>query len=246
MARLPAKLLPEHDGAAYHNAYYLPVSLGDEFTDAQKQAIKSGTFNGLHVGSFWEYGGYKFEIAGCNYFLNTGDSVIDKNHIVVIPNMSIAEGAMINDNSGTSKRYVVTSMFTDTLTRDYAYDDPLCLFNDLFGNDFIYEHRENLPASQTKLWATTKLNLLSEPMVCGHYVNNGEAQKDMVALTQLPLFRFKSPIQDEHESIWLRDWARIESSAGNFFSIIDEYGRFNTALSMTSHGVRPYALITGE
>ena len=99
---------------AYHNSIYRGAYLGDTFTDAQKTAIKNGTFDNMFIGDYWSRPDLRdangttieWQIAAFNYFQGKGQDAqsnvptaryggLNKtNHIVVIPRYAITTSTM--------------------------------------------------------------------------------------------------------------------------------------------------------
>ena len=50
-----AKLFDECQGAGFHNSIYRGKNLGSVFTDEQKEAVRSGTFDDLFIGDYWNF-----------------------------------------------------------------------------------------------------------------------------------------------------------------------------------------------
>lgn len=91
---LVSRSVDVYDDAVEHRSTYRGKYLGTSFTAAQKEAIRSGTFDELYIGDYWTYGGVNYRIADINYYMDqqTDSSASTRNttnHIIVIPDTNL-------------------------------------------------------------------------------------------------------------------------------------------------------------
>lgn len=121
-----------------HRNIYRGKNLGNIITQDQLKHIKDGTFEDLYVGDYWEDTSQNLTwmIADMNYW-TYGNSIVGKNHIVVIPKEPLMAAHMNNADSVTGG-YVNSTMQTETI--------PLCenIVNNFFGSENVIPHMQDL------------------------------------------------------------------------------------------------------
>lgn len=251
-----------YNNAGLHNSFFRGKNLGSVFTAAQSAAIRAGTFEDLFVGDFWPMSvTYKytdaneveqtatatvnFRIAGCDYYLRTGDTELIAHHIVVVPDTNLYTARM-NPTGTTEGGYVGSEMHTKNLARAKS------LITAAFGAEHIVMHREYMqnavtngrPSSET--WVSSSIELMTEQMLYGGKVfgvasDGGDTVPNLhtVSKSQLPLFTYRPDLISNRQWFWLRDVVngRCFAYATNSGSAI--YG----SASNSGCGVRPAALI---
>lgn len=81
-----------------HRNLYRGKNLGSVVTEAQKSAIKNGTFTDLFVGDYWDIGGRHWVIADMDYFYNNGDNQeFNRHHLVMLPRTYLYDAQMNTD-----------------------------------------------------------------------------------------------------------------------------------------------------
>ena len=257
------KALSESSGAGLHNSFFRGKNLGSTFTAAQSAAIRAGTFDDLWVGDYWPMSvTYKytdaneveqtatatvnFRIAGCDYYLNAGDTSLATHHIVVIPD-TVLYTARMNATNTTEGGYVGSEMCTKNLARAKS------LITAAFGADHILTHREYMQNAVTSgrpsggAWLNSNIELMTEQMVYGGKVfgvasDGGDTVPNLytVSKARLPLFVYRPELAHTRSGwYWLRD---VVSSL--YFANVGNNGNANcNDASNSGGGVRPAALI---
>lgn len=98
-------------GENHRNRLFCGANLGSYMTNTQKEAIDSGTFDGLHLGDYWSINGLKWYIVGFNFFPS-----IAKNHVVLFPSESLGSSSLIEplpDGSDTEAYLATLPYFGD-------------------------------------------------------------------------------------------------------------------------------------
>lgn len=79
-----------YDVAVTHRNIYRGKNLGKEFTEAQKKAIREGTFDDIYVGDYWVDDTRTWRVVDIDYFQQTIDGTFT-HHLVIMPDDYIAE-----------------------------------------------------------------------------------------------------------------------------------------------------------
>ena len=224
-----------------HNSIYRGKSLGSSVTQAQWNAIQSGTFDDLYIGDYWTIGGVNWRIAAFDYYFNTGDTAFTKHHAVIVPDTSLYTHVM-NDTNITTGAYVGSKMYTEGLTQAKT------TINNAFGSSHVLSHRIYLSNATSNgrasagSWTDSTVDLMCEHMVygCGVFspVSDGSSIPNnyRVEKSQLPLFTIDpTKMHNRGTSYWLRD---VVSSAA--FAIVSSNGLANYSGGASgAFGVRP-------
>ena len=223
-----------------HNSIYRGKSLGSSVTQAQWNAIQSGTFDDLYIGDYWTIGGVNWRIAAFDYYFNTGDTAFTKHHAVIVPDTSLYTHVM-NDTNITTGAYVGSKMYTEGLTQAKT------TINNAFGSSHVLSHRIYLSNATSNgrasagSWTDSTVDLMCEHMVygCGVFspVSDGSSIPNnyRVEKSQLPLFTIDpTKMHNRGTSYWLRD---VVSSAD--FASVDSYGSADYYGASYALGVRP-------
>ena len=147
----------------------------------------------------------KFRIAGLDTYLNTGDTAFTQHHAVIVPDKNIGTNRM-NSANVTTGGYVGSFMFASVLPMYDAHFSAKL-------NNHLLSHREilsnNVTGNQASgwAWADVKINLMSEPEVCGSNLW-GNKYDAGVNYRQFPLFRIAS------KYICNRNWCWLKAIAG--------------------------------
>ena len=96
-----------YDSAAAHNSIHRGKYLGDAVTNAQWNAIATGTFTNMRVGDYWTIGGIDWVICDFDYYIRCGLSDMTDHHIIIMPRtgMIIPAGTVLY---GTSPQQTLT------------------------------------------------------------------------------------------------------------------------------------------
>lgn len=227
--------------AGGHNSVFRGKNLGATFTEAQVNAIDSGTFEDIFIGDYWEKDGVKYRVAAFDYFLNNGTpAVMTSHHAVVVPDTSLYTYRM-NDTDSTATGYRGSVMFsaglTDALTQIRGIFNgnllriPLLTTITATGND----------ATDWRWDGSRYISIMNESMLYSSPMwgtqvhspyNSGNCS------SQLPLFAMRPDLINTRESYWLSD---IVSSTS--FSSHMVQGRPGNTVASTALGVRPFIMV---
>lgn len=130
------------DKATSHRNIYRGKNLGNVFTDEQKAAISSGTFEDLYVGDYWEINGYKWRIVDINYWMKANRPIndvfhLDVNHLTIMPDLPVINSVAYNstNNAEGYRNSTIRSVTVSTV-----YD----IVKQAFGDDNILRKKEGL------------------------------------------------------------------------------------------------------
>ena len=227
------------NNAGAHNSIYRGKNLGSAVTDAQWQAISSGTFIDLYIGDYWVIDGVNWRIAAFDYYLNCGDTSFTKHHAVIVPDTCLYN-AQMNTTDVTTGAYKGSAMYTANLAQAKS------TINTAFGSSHVLSHRIYLSNATSNgrasagEWTDSTVDLMCEHMVYGNGVfspvsdgttipNNYRVEK-----SQLPLFQYEPSSICNRASWWLRDVVSVSSFAHVYYHGYAYYGN-----ASYSSGVRP-------
>ena len=228
----------------WHASFFRGKSLGSgatfeaASTEAQRAAIADGTFKDMFVGDYWTVDNKIFRIADFNYWKGIGDTAFNTNHVVIVPDASLASGAM-NETNTTEGAYIGSFMYSD---QSSALNTARATIQSLFG-DYVATYRSYLPnavssgAESAGAWYDASIELMSEIMVYGNKIRcaaNGQTFLYTVDKVQLALFRLCPSLITTRYYYWLRD---VVSATG--FATVSYLGYAYTSYASLSYGVRP-------
>lgn len=221
--------------AGIHNSIYRGKNLGTSITTAQYAAISGGTFDDMYVGDYWVHGGNTWYIAGFDYICNTTTP-----HVIIVLGTPIEE-ALMNTTSTTS---TVVTGYSNSVVRSSCLvagttHDAVVSFA---GSSHILSFNCRATSgisSSTSL--TMSIELMTEVMVygtmwCNCLLMEGNYNLRYTILkSQLPLFRYRTDLQNIDDSYWLQD---IVSQ--NSYAIADFGGNPGYLYMGSNAGVRPF------
>jgi len=224
------------------SSIYRGKYLGDTYTDEQKAAIASGTFDDLFVGDYWTINGVNWRIADFDYYYNIGDTSFNKHHVVIVSDTTLYN-AQMNSTNITTGCYTGSEMYTTNL------DNARTMFDNAFGSQFIPTHRGmysnavsgNNPSGWT--WRDMRVELMSEEQVYGHSIWGVGSQNGYDAgtqKTQFKLFALDQTKINTRQAYWLTN---VRSSTT--FSCITYSGYPEYDVASISYGVRPFSCLVG-
>jgi len=228
-------------GAGLHNAIYRGKNLGTSITAAQWTAINSGAFTDMFIGDYWTLNGRVYRIAHFDYWLNTGDTVCTKHHVVLVPDASMVSAKM-NETNTTDGGYAGSLMRGEGGGLETA---TATITNDI-GDSHLLTHRSYLSnavsngAATAAGWYDSMIDLMSETMVYGHPVTSsrmtyGHFVDTGIDKTQLALFALDpSQITKRSFNWWLRSVA-----SESLFAAVNADGSASYGGASYSRGVRP-------
>ena len=230
-------------GAGFHSSIYRGKYLGDTYTNKQKQAIASGTFDDLFVGDYWNINGVNWRIADFDYYYNIGDTSFNKHHVVIVPDTTLYN-AQMNSTNITTGCYTGSEMYTTNL------DNARTMFDNAFGSQFIPTHR-GLYANAVSgdnpsgfVWRDMRVELMSEEQVYGHSVWGVASHNGYDVGTQKT--QFKLFVLDQTKiNIGLYYWL-TNAYPSTYFVIVHAYGFAFRDNASASSGVRPFACLVGD
>ena len=223
------------DGAGFHNSIYRGKYLGDQVTPEQYARIADGTFEDMYIGDYWTINGTTYLIAAFNYYLNSGDTNLTKNHITLVTAGSMYTHRM-NPTNTTEGGYVGSEMYISGLNQaktkihaDFARH--------------VVNHRRYLSNAVSNRQASagaffdSDVELMNEVRVFGSVVNGKGAYGYYnigTEKSQLPLFALRPDLLNIRGAWWLRD----VSSATQFTAVFTT-GLPIVAAAGSGFGVRP-------
>lgn len=221
---------------------YRGKNLGNALTDAQKAAIKNGTFDDIFVGDYWSIGGVNYRVADMDYFYNCGDTNFTKHHLVLVPD-TILYSAKMNDENITTAGYVGSKMYTEYLasakeTIKAAFGDAVLTHRDYLINAVTDGH----PSGGA--WFDSEVELMNEIMVYGSHIYTPSGNGSMIVTRyttgkqQFALFALNPKMVNRRSWYWLRD---VVSSTN--FACVSGNGVSTHNGASYSSGVRPYFII---
>ena len=220
------------------NSIYRGKYLGSSVSSQQYTAISSGGFEDLYIGDYWSIDGMNWRIAAFNYFYNTGDTALQRNHITIVPDSNLY-AHMMNDTNITAGGYTGSKMYTTGLNQAKT------TIKGIFGTHLV-NHRKILTNAVTDgqssgwVWVDSEIELMNEVMVYGSSVfgssNLGGAGGYNIGTekSQLPLFSFRPELIEIRNSWWLRD---VVSAA--HFARVSNGGLASAGSASFTNGVRP-------
>ena len=237
------KLLHEisYEGAHAHNSIYRGKYLGNSYTPAQQAAVANGTFEDLYPGDYWTIGGINYRIMHLNYFVNMGDSLIPRNHLLMTTDKGLYTHVM-NETNITTGGYVGSKMFTEGLA------SALTTIKAAFGNK-VLKHRRMLTNATTDgkasgwAWTDVEVCLMNEAMVYGSSVwgvsTNGNGYNTANGNGQLAAFFYNRALVHTRYNYWLLD---VVSSVT--FARVGYLGHASSSGASNAGAVRPYFLLS--
>lgn len=110
-------------------------NLGSVITDAQWQAISSGSFDDLFIGDYWVINGKTYIIVDINYYLGFS-TFPNKNHLVLMVNAGSAAYKADGDASTGYYGSDIRQTFIPQFTEDYIIP--------AFGSSHLYKHMDHI------------------------------------------------------------------------------------------------------
>jgi len=249
------------DGAEAHNAMWGGRDITAAFNNGTvSEHIADGTFKDIFPGDYITkqvtISGKTYDVtwvvADCDYWINkgNGDTGMTAHHVVIVPQQSIFNTNMNNDNV-TTGGYAGSRMYRETIPACAtgivgAFGaDHILTFSDMITNTV-----ENNAVSRGYcgwagasapwgVWASVQCNLMTEHMVIGspHYSSSGI--DDAIVTRQMSAFRLSEKAINYNRNWW---WFRdVVSSV--FFACVDGEGLAHTYYASGTCGVRPFALL---
>lgn len=218
-------------GAATHNAIYRGKYLGDTVTAEQTAAIADSSLEDLFIGDYWTMSGVNYRIADFDYWYRTGfpeASRVEKHHVVIVPDTSIATGQM-NGSNTTSGGY------RNSLTKSKMNDTISALPPEIRSRLLVHN------ALLDGTWTETSVDLMNEIMVYGCYILADNSNKQTSENRQLSLFRMSPQARYAGGNYWLRNYANATD-----FTLVSYYGDASKDAATSTYGIRPVFAITGE
>lgn len=224
-----------------HRMVFRGKEIGSGLTSAQEAAIQSGTFEDLWLGDYWTINGVVWRIVDFDYWFNTGDTVCNTHHVVVMPDSALYSIAM-NSTPTTAGGYKGSAMYTNNLTT------AVNSVNSAFGSSKILTHREYVTNAVSNgkpsagEWTNSELIIPNEFAVYGHSVFGPTSDGTTLPMvhtidrTQLALFQVAPRFiaTTDHTPFWLRDVVTTEK-----FARVESSGLTGAADANSSLGVRP-------
>ena len=159
---------------ANHRNIYRGVSLGDEITSAQQDAIRTGSFDGIYIGDYWETLDGRAYVADMDYWLGMGT---DKHHLIIICDGLLNSNYFVSSMRTTpdvgygyrsSRIYSVLLSTPPAALCDVMCDYPIYIqtrYNDV-------DLQTGVPNGNTNGSCSVWAELLTETMVFGQRINS--------------------------------------------------------------------------
>jgi hypothetical protein len=235
-------------GAGFHSSTYRGKYLGNTYTDKQKQTIASGTFDDLFIGDYWRINGVNWRIADFDYYYGIGDtSPFNKHHVVIVPDNSLYNAAMVPTDSHPDDAY---RGYTNSWMWQSSMYKARNEFDEAFGSSFIPPH-EGLYSSGISndnpsgwFWRDMRVELMSEEQVYGHAIwgaTNHNGYDVGTQTTQFRLFALDKTKINIGETYWLTN-----ITSRTKYACVNSRGAAYTDNDSSLYGVRPFACIVGE
>lgn len=224
-----------------HRNVWRGKNLGTKVTDAQKAAIKDGTFDDLYIGDYWVINSVNWRIADMDYWLRCGDTDFNTHHLVIVPDSCLGENKPMNESGKTEGGYHGSEMYTTTLPSIKT------TYIDKAFPSLVLTHKEYLTNAVTEGhpsgggWFESTVELMNEIMVYGCPIftpaNTGTTVPTLYTInnSQLALFQLNPRMIKTRYNYWLRDVV----SASNFAFVGNNGAASNDSASNTNLGVRP-------
>ena len=208
----------------------------------QKSAISSGNFTNMYIGDYWTINGTVYRIADINYWKNVGDTNFTTNHLVLVPDGSLASASM-NSSDITTGAYISSTMYTTALASIRTR------LNTDFGS-YLLSHRRTFPKTvvdgcqSAMAWYNSTVDLMNEKMVFGANICCKDLDGSYLETSdkmQLALFKLNpAMITNARYSYWLLDVASDTN-----FCRVDGNGAAVSSSASTSAGIRPVIAVKG-
>lgn len=243
----------DFDVISAHRNTFRGKNLGSKYTEEQKNSVKLGTFDDLYIGDYWENGGIKYRIADIDYWYKHGVSSID-HHLIIFPDVPLYESKMFSSGTGGYASSLVKSNIKNAVS----------YFSAIFGSDSFFTEKtinETTKANSNYDYSSsvqsTGVIVPFESQITGFlpiYNNSsscflGQNDNSFDIFQQFTLFRLRPDFiridADAYSGSATRYWLQnAYVNNGRFVGVAPAGGR--AVLTPTdSHGVRPYAIITG-
>ena len=223
--------------AGMHNSMYRGASLGTSASQYMP-GIRNGTFSNLYIGDYWTYAGVNWRIAAFNYFKGFGQSPVDQNHVVVIPDKGLYAG-QIHGSTPFKGSYIDYDVNRNGLTQ------ALRMAQSAFGSANVIRCWTRVSKAINDNGTTTEYTwynayamLLDEGMVFGRGLMGAGPWGNGLNLGQLPLFFFNHSMITTGQQYWLRDRAHANTAV-----YINTNGEVSTAPLTYGFQIRPYFII---
>lgn len=210
-----------NDNAGFANSVFRGNNLGSTFTDAQSNDIKTGTFQLVRLGDYWNIGGITWRVADCDYFIHCGDNIDLGHHVVIVPDQNLKNGdgkttaCAMNDTNTTDGGYYNSKMKQTIIPSDEvtgkitsAFGSHVLTYRSLLCNA--------MSNGETSGWAwyDTKVDLMNECMVYGCPIAGNGRYNAGIRKTQLSLFRVNRRFLNSRNDYWLSDCVSSSEFAG--------------------------------
>lgn len=247
-----------------HRNTYRGKNLGTSFTDAQKKAIKDGTFDDIYIGDYWVDGSTTWRVMDIDYFYGVSAISSDKittHHLIVMPD-DILYNATFHTSSSGSVGYGNCSLRTGLMTTAKGYVD------NFFGSDALFtpDTKElfNTGFASGKAFPNVS-NLVLQPielMSAYHFINDRHCAassggnytiwglgNSILVLGDFPAFRYNNKLKSASADYFIQE--SFWGGTGDPIAATVCVGKNDKSLYIdsvkytTSTGVRPFIVIKG-
>ena len=219
--------------ASFHNQVFRGKNLGTGFTAEQKANVQNGTFTDLWVGDYWVIGGVTWRIVDINYWYGLGDTKLNTNHLVIMPDSALYQARM-HSSSSTSTGYANSQMRTTNLntaktTINAAFPSSVITRRAILSTVFNGDEVTGVA------WYSVTVEIPSEPTVLGgRYLGQEFLVQDT---NQFAAFKLKPHLKlpSNGVAMWFQNICDSTGYSGLHSKGNNDYYQANDA----SPGVRP-------
>lgn len=212
--------------------------LGRGYSDTQiKTMISNGTFSDIYIGDYIQksYGGktVNFRVAGINTEYNKGDTALTTNHVVLVPDVSLAD-CQWNTSDTTSGGYQASNI------HKYCVETVAANLASAFSGYTLLTCRDLTTVSTgTWDWESAKCRLMSEMEVYGSNVWSMNGYQTGTANSRFPLFTLRPELATGlHYDYWLQNVSTSTRACR-----VNNGGHAGDTSANSNYGVRPRFLI---
>ncbi len=210
------------------------------------EMISKGTFDDIYVGDYINANGIKWLIADIDNYLYTGNPLLTKHHVTIIPAKPLANDKM-NETRTVEDGYFGSKMYSETLQSLLNIETGI--IGKTFGSHLVEYvnvrsnsvNGEGLVAGVSEDFG--KIDLMSEVNVYGNRLYASTINDMIYDYNQYAIFhlnpKFINSNGNETFSYWLKDVANNEC----FVSVLQSGRSWNWTPADDVQGIRPRFLI---
>lgn len=152
--------------------------LGSEVTEAQWEAIRSGSFDNMYIGDYWqEVGGRIWRIADFDYWWGVGDDNetipnVNQHHVVIVPDMPLLNCRMMGSipfttgyNTCEGRTSVLHGTAKEMVQQFIKKENGILKYRELVNDGY---NSDEAPIS--RIFMDADVELMTEAMVYGSHI----------------------------------------------------------------------------